>query len=87
MYTTLRPERRGGDYPLLEQVEVWKLVNGLVCAYVLTPVCVFMRGRRGGGAWDARIKKRLVEIKALLQSLPAGLRLTRMTNPSFITPR
>lgn len=47
--------------------------------------CVFTRTERGCcWAWDARIKKRLVEIKALPQ---AGRWLTRMTNPSFITPQ
>lgn len=51
-------------------------------------VCVCVRGWRAVGgcrARDARIKERLVEIKALPWSLPARLQATRVTNPSLLT--
>lgn len=56
---------------------------GSTCVYV----CEGGVGGRGGGckALDARIKERLVEIKALPWSLPARLQATRVTNPSLLT--
>lgn len=82
------PRKKGRGLSLVRTsggLEIGERLGLCICAHTR----VFMRGGRGGGcgARDARIKKRLVEIKALLQSLPAGLWLTRMTNPSFITLR
>lgn len=68
--------RAVGDYVLLEQAGAWTASSLPIC------VCACMHGHR---AWDARIKKRLVEIKALPQSLLARLQATRMTNPSLHT--
>lgn len=67
-----------GDYLLLDKVGAWIPSSLCPCGSVCVCVCVC-------GARDTRIKKRLVEIKALPQSLPVQLQATRMTNPSLIT--
>lgn len=76
--------RAVGDYVLLEQAGAWTASSLPICVRgpVCMCVCACMHGHR---AWDARIKKRLVEIKALPQSLLARLQATRMTNPSLHT--
>lgn len=89
----LRTKGQGWDYLLWEQAGAWKLASNLcICvrARVEARVCMCARegwGQRGGGcrARDARIKERLVEIKALPWSLPARLQATRVTNPSLVT--
>lgn len=72
-----------GDYVLVEQAGAWTTSSLPICVgAVCLHECARMHRRR---AWDARIKKRLVEIKALPWSLLARLQATRMTNPSLHT--
>ena len=61
---TLCSGRGAGDYLLLEQAWAWTASSLYICVrvHVGVRVCACVRGRR---ARDARIKKRLVEIKAL----------------------
>lgn len=70
----------------------WRAICAYVCVPVWKHVCACVRGVGAGvgcgcRAPDARIKERLVEIKALPWSLPARLQATRVTNPSLLTPQ